>query len=49
MMMMIKNTWKGIKNILSFGNMTHSLITQIDYKRKHVSSKPGMANAFNDF
>ena len=45
----MKNIWKGIRNTLSLGNKNHSLITQIDYKGKHVSSNPGMANAFNDF
>ena len=45
----MKNIWNGIRNILSLGNKNHSLITQIDYKGKHVSSNPGMANAFNDF
>ena len=45
----MKYTRKGIRNILSLGNKNHSLITQIDYKGKHVSSNPGMANAFNDF
>ena len=43
----MKNIWNGIRNILSLGNKNHSLITQIDYKGKHVSSNPGMANAFN--
>ena len=45
----MKNIWKGIRNILSLGNKNHSLITQIDYRGKHVSSTPGMANVFNDF
>ena len=45
----MKNTWKGIKNILSLGNKNHSQITQIDYKGKSISSNPEIADAFNDF
>ena len=45
----MKNIWNGIRNILSLANKNHSLITQIDYKGKHVSSNPGMAKTINDF
>ena len=42
---------KPLKILLVYFGISknHSLITQIDYKGKHVSSNHGMANAFNDF
>ena len=44
----MKNTWKGIKNILNLGHKDVPQLTQINYKRKHLSSNLEMANVFNN-
>ena len=45
----MKNTWKGIKNILNMNNKNGRHICQLKSEGKHIKSNEGMANALNDF
>ena len=45
----MKNTWKGIKNIIKLNNNRGSQIIQLHYDGKNININKGMANAFNDF
>ena len=43
----LKNTWKGIKNLISLKNVSHSSPSSIYYNNKTVTSPFEIANAFN--
>ena len=45
----MKNTWKGIKNIINLNNNKDAKITQLHYNNENINTNIGMANAFNDF
>ena len=45
----MKNTWKGIKNIINMNKKSSSRISQLQYEGKHINSNMGIAEAFNDF
>ena len=45
----MKNTWKGINNIININNNRGSQINQLKYNGKNINNDVGMANAFNDF
>ena len=46
----MKNTWKGIKEIINPNNKTNARqFSNIDYDGKQINTNLGMANAFNDF
>ena len=45
----MKNTWKGIKNILNLSNNRGPQISQLLYKGKTIANNKSMANAFNEF
>ena len=45
----MKNTWKGIKNIINLNNNRDTKITQLHYNNKNINTNLGMANTFNDF
>ena len=44
----LKNTWKGIKNLISLKNVSHSSSSFIHYN-KTVTSSFEIANAFNNY
>ena len=44
----LKNTWKGIKNLISLKNVSHSSPSSI-YYNKTVTSPFEIANAFNNY
>ena len=44
----MKNTWKGIKNIININNNRGSQINQLKYNGKNINNDVGKANAFND-
>ena len=45
----MKNTWKGIKNLISLKNVSHSSPSSIYYNNKTVTSPFEIANAFNNY
>ena len=46
----LKNTWKGIKNLISLKNVLHSYPSSICYSNnKTLTSLFGIANAFNNY
>ena len=45
----LKNTWKGIKNLISLKNVSHSSPSSIYYNNKTVTSPFEIANAFNNY
>ena len=45
----MKNTWKGIKNLISLKNVSHSSPSSIYYNNKIVTSPFEIANAFNNY
>ena len=45
----MKNTWKGIKNILNLSNNRGPQVSQLLHKGKNIVNNKSMANAFNDF
>ena len=45
----MKNTWKGIKNIINLNNSKGPQITQLHYNGKNINTNKGMADVFNDF
>ena len=44
----LKNTWKGIKNLISLKNVSHSFPSSIYYNNKTVTSPFEIANAFKN-
>ena len=45
----MKNTWKGIKEILNLNNKKGPQITNLNYEGENIKTNKGMANAFNDY
>ena len=45
----MKNTWKGIKNILNLNNNKGTQVTQLNYNGKNLNKNKDMADAFNEF
>ena len=45
----MKNTWKGIKNLISFKTVSHYSPSSIYYNNKTVTSPFEIANAFNNY
>ena len=45
----LKNTWKGIKNLISLKTVSHSSPSSIYYNNKTVTSPFEIANAFNNY
>ena len=45
----MKNTWKGIKNIINLNNNKDTKLTQLHYNNENINTNVDMANAFNDF
>ena len=45
----MKNTWKGIKEILNLNNKKGPQITNLNYEGANIKTNKGMANAFNDY
>ena len=45
----LKNTWKGIKNLISLKSISHSSPSSIYYNNKTVTSPFEIANAFNNY
>ena len=45
----LKNTWKGIKNLISLKTVSHSSPSSIYYNNKTVTSPFRMANPFNNY
>ena len=45
----MKNTWKGIKNLISLKTVSHSSPSSIYYNNKTVTSPFRMANTFNNY
>ena len=45
----MKNTWKGIKNLISLKTVSHSSPSSIYYNNKTVTSPFRMANPFNNY
>ena len=45
----LKNTWKGIKNLISFKTVSHYSPSSIYYNNKTVTSPFEIANAFNNY
>ena len=45
----LKNTWKGIKNLISLKTISHSSPSSIYYNNKTVTSPFRMANPFNNY
>ena len=43
----MKNTWKGIKNILNLNNDKGTQVTQLNYNGKNLNKNKDMADAFN--
>ena len=44
----LKNTWKGIKNLISLKTVSHSSLSSIYYNNKTVTSLFEIPNAFNN-
>ena len=45
----MKNTWKGITNILNLNNNKGTHVTQLNYDGKNLNNNKDMADAFNEF
>ena len=45
----LKNTWKGIKNLISFKTVSHCPSSSIYYKNKTGTSPFEIANGFNNY
>ena len=45
----LKNIWKGIKNLISLKNVSHSSPSSIYYNNKTLTSPFEMANTFNNY
>ena len=45
----MKQTWKGIKEIININNKTQTQISQLVYQGKPLNDNKDMANAFNEF
>ena len=45
----MKNTWKGIKNLMSLKTISHSALSSISYKNKTVTSLFEIVIAFNNY
>ena len=45
----LKNTWKGIKNLISLKNVSHSSPSSIHHNNKTLTSPFEIANAFNNY
>ena len=45
----MKNTWKGITNILNLNNSKGTHVTQLNYNGKNLNNNKDMADAFNEF
>ena len=45
----MKNTWKGIKNILHLNNNKRTQVTQLNYNGKNLNKNKDMEDAFNEF
>ena len=45
----MKNTWKGVKNLISLKTVLHSSPSSISYNNKTVTSPFKIANVFNDY
>ena len=45
----LKNTWKGIKNLISLKTVSHSSPSSIYYNNKTVTCPFEIANAFNNY
>ena len=45
----MKNTWKGIKNILNLNNNKGTHVTQLNYNGKNLNKNKDMVDAFNEF
>ena len=45
----LKNTWKGIKNLISFKTVSHFSPSSLYYNYKTVTSPFEIANAFNNY
>ena len=45
----LKNTWKGIKNLISLKNVSHSSPSSIYYNNKTLTSPFEITNAFNNY
>ena len=45
----MKNTWKGITNILNLNNNKGTHVTQLNYNGKNLNKNKDMAVAFNEF
>ena len=45
----MKNTWKGLKNIVKLNNNRGPQIIQLHYDGKNINTNKVMVNAFNAF
>ena len=45
----MKNTWKGITNILNLNNNKGTHVTQLNYNGKNLNINKDMADTFNEF
>ena len=43
----IKNTWKGIKTIISIKNITTTASQSVEFHNKIITDPTAMSNAFN--
>ena len=45
----IKNTWKGIKNIISIKNITTTVAHSIEFNNRTITDPTAMSNVFNNY
>ena len=45
----IKNTWKGIKTVISVKNITATVPHSIEFNNKIITDHTAMSNAFNNY
>ena len=44
-----KNTWKGIKTIISIKNITTTITQSIEFNNRTIEDPTAMSNVFNNF
>ena len=45
----IRNTWKGIKTIISIKNITSTIPHSIEFNNKTITDPTAMSNVFNNY
>ena len=45
----IRNTWKGMKTIISIKNITTAVLHSIEFNNRTITDPTAMSNVFNDY